>query len=40
VPPLPPHVTFKQARRFAESLAKGDPNLTGVIRASVKELFA
>ena len=40
VPPLPPHVTFKQARRFAESLVKGDPNTAGVIRASVKELFA
>ncbi|HSU42967.1 MAG TPA: thiamine pyrophosphate-requiring protein [Casimicrobiaceae bacterium] len=40
VPPLPPHVTFKQARQFAESLVKGDPNTAGVIRASVKELFA
>jgi pyruvate dehydrogenase (quinone) len=40
VPPLPPHVTFKQARRFAESLVKGDSNTAGVIRQSVKELFA
>ena len=40
VPPLPPHVSFKQARHFAESLVKGDPNTAGVIRASVKELFA
>jgi pyruvate dehydrogenase (quinone) len=40
VPPLPPHVSFKQAREFAESLMKGDPDRAGVIRASVKELFA
>jgi len=40
VPPLPPHVTFKQARHFAESLLKGDPDTAGVLRASVKELFA
>jgi hypothetical protein len=33
-------VSFKQARRFAESLVKGDPNTAGVIRQSVKELFA
>ena len=40
VPPLPPHVSFRQARRFAESLVKGDANSAGVIRQSVKELFA
>jgi pyruvate dehydrogenase (quinone) len=40
VPPLPPHVSFKQARRFAESLVRGDANTAGVIRQSVKELFA
>jgi pyruvate dehydrogenase (quinone) len=40
VPPLPPHVSFKQARQFAESLLKGDPDRAAVIRQSVKELFA
>jgi pyruvate dehydrogenase (quinone) len=40
VPPLPPHVSFKQARQFAESLVKGDPDRASVIRQSVKELFA
>ncbi|HET9669939.1 MAG TPA: thiamine pyrophosphate-requiring protein [Casimicrobiaceae bacterium] len=40
VPPLPPHVSFKQARQFAESLVKGDPDRAAVIRQSVKELFA
>jgi pyruvate dehydrogenase (quinone) len=40
VPPLPPHVSFKQARRYAESLLKGDPDAAGVMRASIRELFA
>ena len=40
VPPLPPHVSFKQARQFAESLLKRDPDTMGVIRASLKEIFA
>jgi pyruvate dehydrogenase (quinone) len=40
VPPLPPHVSFKQARQYAESLLKGDPDRAGIIRASIKELFA
>ena len=40
VPPLPPHISFRQARQFIESLAKGDPNRAGVIRETVKEFFA
>jgi pyruvate dehydrogenase (quinone) len=40
VPPLPPHVTFKQARAYADSIVKGDPDARGIVRASVKELFA
>jgi pyruvate dehydrogenase (quinone) len=40
VPPLPPHISFKQARQFIESLAKGDPDRAGVIRETVKEFFA
>jgi pyruvate dehydrogenase (quinone) len=37
VPPLPPHITVKQARMFASSLRKGDPDLRGVITQSFKE---
>src|ERR671924_586920 len=37
VPPLPPHITVKQARMFASSLRKGDPDLRGVISQSFKE---
>jgi pyruvate dehydrogenase (quinone) len=40
VPPLPPHISFKQARQFIESRAKGDPDRAGVIRETVKEFFA
>ena len=40
VPPLPPHVSFKQARQFAESLLKRDSDTMGVIRASLEEIFA
>jgi pyruvate dehydrogenase (quinone) len=40
VPPLPPHITLKQARAYAESIVKGDPDAKGIMRASIKELFA
>jgi pyruvate dehydrogenase (quinone) len=40
VPPLPPHISFKQARQFIESLVKGDPERAGVIRETVKEFLA
>ena len=39
VPPLPPHITFDQAKSFAMSMAKGDPDAVGVIRQSFKELI-
>jgi pyruvate dehydrogenase (quinone) len=35
VPPLPPHITFDQARSMASALLKGDPDAVGVIRQSV-----
>lgn len=37
VPPLPPHITFKQAKNFTSAIVKGDPDALGIIRASVKE---
>ncbi|MDQ4146777.1 MAG: thiamine pyrophosphate-requiring protein [Pseudomonadota bacterium] len=36
VPPLPPHITFKQAKAFAETLFKGDPEEAGIIKQSAK----
>lgn len=40
VPPLPPHITLKQARNFLGTLVKGDPNEVGVIKGSVKQVLA
>ncbi|WP_026841768.1 thiamine pyrophosphate-requiring protein [Citrifermentans bremense] len=40
VPPLPPHITFEQAKGFMFSLAKGDPNLGGIITQSVKQMMS
>lgn len=39
VPPLPPHIRLKQAKGFASSLIKGDPNELGVVRQSLREMF-
>ncbi len=38
VPPLPPHITLKQAKAFAEAMWEGDPNRIGVITQSVKQI--
>jgi pyruvate dehydrogenase (quinone) len=38
VPPLPPHISFEQARSFAMSLAKGDPNGMRAVAQSLKDL--
>jgi len=40
VPPLPPHITWNQAKAYMTALAKGDPNEAGIIRQSLRELFA
>jgi pyruvate dehydrogenase (quinone) len=37
IPPLPPHITLKQAKAFASTLWQGDPNEAGVIRKTIKE---
>ncbi len=34
VPPLPPHITFDQAKSITKALLKGDPNAGGVLRQS------
>jgi pyruvate dehydrogenase (quinone) len=38
VPPLPPHITLEQAKMFASSVIKGDPDRAGFIKQSVKDL--
>ena len=39
VPPLPPHITFEQATRYASALFKGDPDEWDIIRRSAQELI-
>jgi pyruvate dehydrogenase (quinone) len=39
VPPLPPHTTWDQARAFATSLLKGDPEARGVLRETLGQTF-
>jgi len=40
VPPLPPHITFEQARGFFSSFVKGDPDRLGMTRQSIKQISA
>lgn len=40
VPPLPPHITLKQARAYASAVLKGDTDAIGFLRASIKQLFS
>jgi pyruvate dehydrogenase (quinone) len=39
VPPLPPHITFKQAKNFTESVVR-DPDVWGIIKETWKEEVA
>ncbi|MFC1456551.1 hypothetical protein ACETIH_07450 [Microvirga arabica] len=39
VPPLPPHITLKQARHFMGALAKGDPERGSVIVDTARSLM-
>ena len=40
VPPIPPHVSSKQAKAYVEALLKGDPDALGIVKASAKEVWA
>ncbi|MEZ2416457.1 thiamine pyrophosphate-requiring protein [Luteibacter sp. RCC_6_2] len=40
VPPLPPHITWSQARAYMTALAQGDPDRRGVIRQTLREVLA
>jgi pyruvate dehydrogenase (quinone) len=40
VPPLPPHITLKQAKAFAEALIKGDPEEGGVIAGTARQVLS
>jgi pyruvate dehydrogenase (quinone) len=40
VPPLPPHITLKQAKAFASTMTKGDPAERGVILNTARQVLA
>jgi pyruvate dehydrogenase (quinone) len=35
-PTIPPHITFKDAKNFTETILRGDPNEAGIIKQAVK----
>ncbi|MCA1454046.1 thiamine pyrophosphate-requiring protein [Bradyrhizobium sp. BRP22] len=39
VPPLPPHITFEQAKNFSIALAKGDPDEVGVLKGTARQVL-
>jgi pyruvate dehydrogenase (quinone) len=40
VPPLPPHISFKQAKNFMSSFLHGDPHRWRMIQQSAKQVWA
>jgi pyruvate dehydrogenase (quinone) len=39
VPPLPPHITFEQAKHFAQAAVRGDPERGAMIRQSLRQML-
>jgi len=39
VPPLPPHITFEQAKHFAQAALAGDPGRGRMIRQSLRQML-
>jgi pyruvate dehydrogenase (quinone) len=40
IPPLPPHISFEQAKHFMNTLQKGDPDEAGVLKGTFGQVFA
>jgi pyruvate dehydrogenase (quinone) len=40
VPPLPPHISFEQARNYMVALFKGEPHAARTVKQSVKDMAA
>jgi len=40
VPPLPPHITFEQAKFYTTALFKGDPDARNILLQSFKQAVA
>ena len=39
VPPLPPHITFEEAKHFASAVLHGDPGSRQMIRHSIRQML-
>jgi pyruvate dehydrogenase (quinone) len=39
IPPLPPHITFEQAKHFAEAVLHGDANRRAMVRNSLRQML-
>ena len=39
VPPLPPHITLDEAKKFTSTLLKGDPDEGGMVRGAARQLL-
>jgi pyruvate dehydrogenase (quinone) len=39
VPPLPPHITFEEAKHFASAVLRGDPNAGRMVRQSIRQML-
>lgn len=39
VPPMPPHISFEQAKAFMSSIAKGDEDRIGFTKQAIKEML-
>ena len=40
VPPLPPHITLEEAKKFTTTLLKGDPEEAGVITGAARQVLS
>ena len=40
VPPLPPHITLAQAKKFMSTLVKGDPDEAGMVKGTLAQVLA
>jgi pyruvate dehydrogenase (quinone) len=40
VPPLPPHITFTQARAFMTAAVQGDPDEGNMLKGSIKQVLS
>ncbi len=40
IPPLPPHITFEQAKTFMNTLQQGDPDQGGMLKGAISQMMA